>query len=445
MHMGRVIMKVIDMHCDTLSELLGRKEKGKDAELRRNGGHLDLLRMKESHYLLQNFAMFVVLEGFGNPWERVCALHRYYQEELEKNKDILAPVLHFSDIAKNEAQGKLSALLTVEEGGVCKGEVEKLKALYEMGVRMITLTWNFDNEIGHPNYDTAKKAQVKQIMKAWKACTAGTTANTAGISGSTIGMTANTAGMSGSTSGTTADTTRVTGSTAGTTVNTAGVTGCTIGMTVNITGTTECTNGNTECSAGMEEREKLRQEAQIFMDAYHHTPNLTGGLTEKGREMVKEMERLGIIPDVSHLSDAGFYDVLEVTKKPFVASHSNARVVCPNVRNMTDDMIRRLAGRGGVMGLNFCADFLEEKPFGEKNPGTIEAVVRHAKHIANVGGIEVLGLGSDFDGIDTNEGLPGAQSMEKLWHALHSAGFSEDALDRIFCGNVLRVYRDTLG
>ena len=128
-------MKVIDMHCDTLSELLGRKEKGKDAELRRNGGHLDLLRMKESHYLIQNFAMFVVLEGFGDPWERVCALRRYYQEELEKNKDILAPVRRFSDIAKNEAQGKLSALLTVEEGGVCKGEVEKRSEERRVGIR----------------------------------------------------------------------------------------------------------------------------------------------------------------------------------------------------------------------------------------------------------------------------------------------------------------------
>lgn len=361
-------MKIIDMHCDTLSELLGRKEKGKAAELRQNDCHLDLLRMRESHYLIQNFAMFVVLEGFGDPWERVCALHRYYQEELEKNQDILAPVLRFSDIAKNEAQGKLSSLLTVEEGGVCKGELEKLKALYQMGVRMITLTWNFDNEIGHPNYDTEKKPRMKQMMKEWKACAAGTA-----------------------------------------------------------------------------EWEQKRRDTQQFMDDYQHTPNLTGGLTLKGREMVAEMEQLGIIPDVSHLSDAGFYDVLKVTKKPFVASHSNARAVCPCVRNMTDEMIRLLAGRGGVMGLNFCADFLEEKPLGEKNPGTIEAVVRHAKHIVNVGGIEVLGLGSDFDGIDTNEGLPGAQSMEKLWHAMHKAGFSEDALDKVFYGNVLRVYRDTLG
>lgn len=396
-------MKVIDMHCDTLSELLGRKEEGKDAELRQNGGHLDLLRMKESHYLLQNFAMFVVLEGSGDPWERVCALHRYYREELEKNKDILAPVLRFSDIAKNEAQGKLSSLLTVEEGGVCKGEMDKLRALYQMGVRMITLTWNFDNEIGHPNYDTSKKPQVKQIMRAWKACISGTAGDAAGTPGYT-----------------------------------AGTPGC-------AAGTSGCAAGTAGCASGAEERERIRREAQVFMDAYHHTPNLTGGLTEKGREMVEEMERLGIIPDVSHLSDAGFYDVLEVTKKPFVASHSNARKVCPCVRNMTDDMIRRLAGRGGVMGLNFCADFLEEKPFGEKNPGTVEAVVRHAKHIADVGGIEVLGLGSDFDGIDTNEGLPGAQSMENLWHALHNAGFSEDALDKIFYENVLRVYRDTLG
>ena len=97
-------MKVIDMHCDTLSELLGRRERGKAAGLRQNDCHVDLLRMKESRYLLQNFAMFVVLEGFGDPWERVCALHRYYQEELESNQDILAPVLRFSEIILPECR-----------------------------------------------------------------------------------------------------------------------------------------------------------------------------------------------------------------------------------------------------------------------------------------------------------------------------------------------------
>ncbi len=360
-------MKVIDMHCDTLSALLELRKEGKAEGLRQNSRHVDLLRMRESHYLVQNFAMFVVLEGKGDPWEQVCSLYEYYREELEKNSDILAPVLRFSDIEKNEAEGKLSSLLTVEEGGVCRGESGKLEELYRMGVRMITLTWNFDNEIGSPNFLSELKGRMREKKEEWR-------------------------------------------------------------------------NG----IPGTPQWEEIRSLAQAAQNAFMHTPNLEKGLTEKGREMVERMETLGIIPDVSHLSDRGFYDVLEVTRKPFVASHSNARKVCPCVRNMTDDMIRKLSGRGGVMGLNFCADFLEEKPLGEKNPGTIEAVVRHAKHIADVGGIEVLGLGSDFDGIDTHAELPGAQSMERLWEALRREGFSEDRLDKIFYGNVMRVYRDTL-
>lgn len=330
-------MRVVDMHCDTISRLLGLRREGKPETLRENTGHLDLMRMRQGNYLLQNFALFVDLGEGRDPWEEVCALYDCYREELEKNADILAPVYRYADIAANERAGKLSAMLTVEEGAVCKGELAKLKALYEMGVRMVTLTWNFPNELGYPNLSR-------------------------------------------------------------------------------------------ELEGG----------------ARKHTPNLKDGLTERGREFVEEMERLGMIPDVSHLSDAGFYDVLEATKKPFVASHSNARAVCPHVRNMTDDMIRRLAERGGVMGLNYYADFLEEVPPGRKNPGTLAGIVRHAKHIADVGGIEVLGLGSDFDGIDTHAELPGAQSMEKLWEALKVSGFTESQLDRIFSGNVLRVYREVL-
>lgn len=94
---------------------------------------------------------------------------------------------------------------------------------------------------------------------------------------------------------------------------------------------------------------------------------------------------------------------------------------------------------------NFYSITSVENPVGKQNPGTMEAVVRHAKHIANTGGIEVLGLGSDFDGIDTHEELRGVQDMEKLWDALRKGGFSEEQLDRIFYKNVLRLYRDTLG
>lgn len=330
-------MRVVDMHCDTISRLLGLRREGRAETLRENTGHLDLLRMRQGNYLLQNFALFVDLGTGRDPWEEVCALYDCYREELEKNADRIAPVLGYADIAANERAGKLSALLTVEEGAVCKGEPARLEELYEMGVRMVTLTWNYPNELGYPNLNR-----------------------------------------------------------------------------------------------------------ELAGNARKHTPELKGGLTERGREFVEEMERLGMIPDVSHLSDAGFYDVLEVTKKPFVASHSNARAVCPHVRNLTDDMIRRLAERGGVMGLNYYADFLEEVPEGRSNPGTLAAVVRHAKHIADVGGVGILGLGSDFDGIDTHAELPGAQSMERLWEALKGSGFTESQLDWVFSGNVLRVYRETL-
>nr|WP_302594440.1 membrane dipeptidase [uncultured Acetatifactor sp.] len=400
-------MKVIDMHCDTLGGLLSRREAGNPASLRRNEFHVDLERMKESHYLVQNFAMFVPLRPEEDPWERMLAMYRIYQEEMERNRDMIAPVLAFSDIAGNEAAGKLSALLTVEEGAVCKGQVEKLRELHQMGVRMITLTWNFVNEIGHPNFNEGLKEKMKAAMETWKSLEEGK-------------------------------------------VQQEQLHQVQQGQPhMEQQGQPHMAQQGQPHMAQQEqprqeEWETARLAAQAAYDAYMHTPNLTGGLTEKGKELVAEMENLGIIPDVSHLSDAGFYNVLAVTKKPFVASHSDARAVCPNVRNMTDDMIAKLSERGGVMGLNFCADFLEEKPLGEENPGTIAAVVRHAKHIVNVGGIDVLGLGSDYDGIPTHRELPGAQSMGRLWDAFHDAGFSEGELDKIFYGNVLRVYKDTL-
>ncbi|MGN0401853.1 MAG: dipeptidase [Acetatifactor sp.] len=341
-------MKYIDMHCDTVSRLLKLEMEGRGETLRENSGHLDLLRMRQAGCLLQNFALFVELDKDGEPWERVCKLQALYTKELEENADLIAPVYQYSDIAKNRAAGKMSALLTVEEGGVCGGEPEKLHRLYDMGVRMLTLTWNFPNELGSPNFSRELLGKLK------------------------------------------------------------------------------------------------KERTQRAYEKYFHTPNVSGGLTERGREFVTEMERLGMIPDVSHLSDKGFYDVLETTVKPFVASHSDARAVCPCVRNLTDDMLRKLAERGGVTGLNFCADFLEEKPLGEKNGGTIESIIRHAKHIVQVGGIEVLGLGSDFDGIDTHEELGDVLGLERLRDALKKAGFTESMLDKIFHENVLRVYRDSL-
>lgn len=344
-------MRVVDMHCDTISELYHKKEKGLAETLRQNTGHLDLQKMQAGHYLLQNFALFVELKNCGgDPWKRVQEYIKLYQEEMAVNADCIAPVLTFGDIAENERNGKMSAMLTVEEGGVCEGDIQKLCTLYHQGVRMLTLTWNYPNGLGYPNIDKCRR--------------------------------------------------------------------------------------------------KLLFTGQLPVDtakkAYLNTPDTVNGLTQTGILFVEEMERLGMIVDVSHLSDAGFYDVLTYTKKPFVASHSNARSICPCVRNLTDDMIRSLAERGGVMGLNYCADFLTQMSAGTENPGTIMAIVEHAKHIVNVGGMECIGLGSDFDGIDTHAELPGADKMERLWDALHRAGFTQGQLDKVFAENVLRIYKEVL-
>lgn len=374
-------MKILDMHCDTISELADR-----GGELWENKGQLDLRRMRERGYLVQNFALFVDIGkcapremGAPTPWERVCGLYEVYRRELEKNRNRIAPVLCYEDILQNEASGKLSALLTVEEGAVCGGSLERLRELYGMGVRMLTLTWNYPNELGWPATRRSLGRRVED--------------GDSGLTKKTVPEKRLAAGESGC----------------------AGE---------NPTTAAEAKGSETgKCGSGGRDAER--------------------GLTETGRDFVAEMEHLGMIPDVSHLSDVGFDAVWEVTKKPFVASHSNARAVCPSLRNLTDDRIRKLSERGGCMGLNYYDKFLVDG--GSGDPEVLwEALVRQARHIVNVGGVEVLGLGSDFDGISKNPALPGAEAMPVLWERLKTAGFTESQLDGIFWKNGMRVYRETL-
>ncbi|MCH5270107.1 MAG: dipeptidase [Lachnospiraceae bacterium] len=347
-------MQVVDMHCDTISRLWDLKERGEEESLFENSGHVDVRRLQKSGYLLQNFALFVEKKKCADPWEKVLQLYEVYKQELEKNGKYLAPVYCYEDIGKNKREGKISAMLTVEEGAVCKGDLEKLQELYHMGVRMLTLTWNYPNELGYPNLDSDRGREIRSRAE-----------------------------------------------------------------------------------------DEEQAERDTVVKEYLNTPE-ERGLTETGLFFLERMENLGMIVDVSHLSDGGFYDVLTHTKKPFVASHSNARALCPCARNLSDDMIRKLAERGGVAGLNFCADFLVQKPVGEQNPGTVADIVRHAAYLLKTGGEDCLGLGSDFDGIDTHEELPGADKIELLWEALKQHGFTQRQLDKVFGQNVLRVYREIL-
>lgn len=164
------------------------------------------------------------------------------------------------------------------------------------------------------------------------------------------------------------------------------------------------------------------------------------GLSSFGRAVVEEMERLGMAVDVSHASDGVFWDVARMAQKPFVASHSNARAVCGHTRNMTDEMIRALADHGGVMGLNLGPEFLSE----EGTDSRIEFMVRQVLHIRDVGGTEVLALGSDFDGIHGNFEVAGPQDWPKLSEALRKAGLTETELEAMWWKNAARVFQAVL-
>lgn len=165
------------------------------------------------------------------------------------------------------------------------------------------------------------------------------------------------------------------------------------------------------------------------------------GLTAFGKEAIGEMNRLGILIDVSHLSDGGFYDVAALSDKPFVASHSNCRALVPHSRNLSNDMIALLAERGGVAGVNMCPAFVQ----GEAGARDyIEALAEHVLHFIAVGGEECVGLGTDFDGFEERCEVDCPRKLELLFAELKHRGMTDGQLDKFVTGNVLRVVKDTM-
>ena len=333
-------MKVVDMHCDTIAELYYDHCKGGSASILENSLQIDLNKMQKGDYLLQNFALYVHLGRTERPFEFAMKLLDTFYTEMEAHGDQIGIVRSWNDIEENRKAGIMSALLALEEGGVCQGELANLRNFYRLGVRMMTLTWNFKNELGFPN-------RMEQGLNA---------------------------------------------------------------------------NRPPKC-----------------------VPDTENGLTEKGIEFVQEMERLGMIIDISHLNDAGIWDVFKHTKKPFVASRSNARTLASHPRNLTDDMIRALANRGGVAGINFCASFLRDEENGqEPKHSYCRDMVRHMKHMKQIGGIGCIGLGTDFDGITSIVEMVDCSGMQMLADEMSTQGFAAGEIEAVFSGNVLRVYKELL-
>lgn len=154
------------------------------------------------------------------------------------------------------------------------------------------------------------------------------------------------------------------------------------------------------------------------------------GLTPSGREFVAVAQSMGVVLDMSHLSERGFWDVLELARKPVLAGHSDSRALCDHPRNLTDAQFKALADAGGVAGLNFCRAFLG---LGED----LEAIVAHAEHFLALGGERSVCLGTDYDGIDRlPEGISGAESMGALYEAMLRKNWSETLVRGIFWDNL---------
>lgn len=315
-------MRIIDMHCDTLIEGWRKPERSfYDGDT-----SINLKLLKENGSLLQFFAMYLSRNEMKtmDPYDILKGIYGYYQTQMEKYSDIIRPVYSAQEVLENEEKGLLSSLLTVEDGVFIDGKIERVQEVYDMGVRLITLMWNFENSVGFPCSD--------------------------------------------------------------------------------------------------------EPEAHLK------------GLKPFGIEVVEKMNELGMIIDVSHMSEGGFYDVAKHSKKPFVASHSCARALCNHRRNLTDDQLRTIGNAGGIAGVNFECSFLKEG----SDRATYDQIIEHLLYMKDKAGIDAVGFGSDFDGIDDNGELVNYSGFNTLLERMEGK-FTYDEIDKICRGNALRVIKDVIG
>lgn len=156
------------------------------------------------------------------------------------------------------------------------------------------------------------------------------------------------------------------------------------------------------------------------------------GLSQKGKDFIRELEAHHIYADMSHISDAGFWDTIHITQKPVVASHSNSRALCDHPRNLTDDMFRAIRETGGVVGINLYRNFVGDDQ--------METLVRHIEHFLNLGGEKTVCIGGDLDGCDALAGsLHGIQDISEIYKAMCARGYNKTLLDDIFWNNLRRL------
>ena len=308
---------MIDLHCDTMMQLLDHPDSG---DLYRNTWKIDIEKLQKAHSKIQDFALFINMGETNDPYGRYEEMRNLCVSQIHNYGEHIQHVLSYQDIESVYESGKIGALMSIEEGGVLGGDLDKLKQAYQDGVRLITLTWNYPNGLGEPHCGDQHKR-----------------------------------------------------------------------------------------------------------------------LSSKGVEFVEAMQDLGIIVDCSHLNDAGTEQLGDILDVPFIASHSNAREVTAHTRNLPDHLIKLIANKGGVIGLNFAQSFLGTSPISR-----IEDIVKHGLYLINKGGEDVVALGTDFDGIKPDTEIEDASEMHRLYDAFKEAGLSVEQCEKLFWKNADRLLKEIL-
>ena len=172
------------------------------------------------------------------------------------------------------------------------------------------------------------------------------------------------------------------------------------------------------------------------------SPDTGPGLTDAGKRLVRRCNELGVLVDLSHLNEAGFWDVAALSSAPLVATHSNAHALCASTRNLTDAQLDAIGDSGGVVGINFAVSFLRED--GAQDADTpLSEIVRHARYVAGRIGVDHVAFGSDFEGALMPDELGGIAGLPALVEALRGAGFDDEAIEKITHRNWLRVLGKT--
>ena len=172
------------------------------------------------------------------------------------------------------------------------------------------------------------------------------------------------------------------------------------------------------------------------------SPDTGPGLAESGRQLVRECNRLGILVDLSHINEKGFWEVAEISNAPLVATHSNAHALCPASRNLTDRQLDAIRDSDGMVGVNFAVGFLREDG-GESEDTPLETILRHVDYLVERVGVDRVGFGSDFDGAKVPEGIGDVSGLPDLLAVLHAAGYDDASLRKLAHDNWVRVLRST--